>query len=83
MSGTTSHSKAGEQLSCECQLPGDAYSVLAGFNVACLNVQARQRGSVLGADRAYFRDELLRRGPRSRAVSPCRHVILLQGLCAR
>ena len=67
----------------ECALPDDAHCVLAGCDATHVNVLAQQQGSVLGADRAYFRDELLRRGPRSRAVGPCRHVILFQGLCAR
>ena len=67
----------------ECGLPDDAHCVLTGCDATDVNVLARRQGSVLGADRAYFRDELLRRGPRSRAVSPCRHVILFQGLCAR
>ena len=82
MSGTTSHSNAGEKLRYDCEFPGDAQGVLAGCNAITSNALARQQGSVLGADRACFRDELLRRGRRSRAASPCRHVIRFQGLCA-
>ena len=66
----------------ECGLPDDAQCILVGCDAIDVNVLVRQQGSVLGADRAYFRDELLRRGRRSRAVSPCRRVTLFQGLCA-
>ena len=64
-----------------CELPDDAHCVLADCYASYFSVLAGQQGSVLGADRAYFRDELLRRAPRRRAVSPCRHVTVFQGLC--